>query len=362
MTYTTLKQMLMVVIQSQHMDEDHKTIIANITWNPDGWRNTRKFYINPHAGHRYVRKYPGHESLNYYFDKPFDTNEDIYGYVQWAKTPKNLADGAVMIFYSTDIEHAGHKGKIIGIYGNVKLVDPVKRIPYEGFEKDELLSNITAKRNLSFLFPIYLDAKKYSQNGKRLVPQVGYTYRNISFAEQVVVDEINVLKQGGIRIEEYNKLKDIYFFITGKKYADTQDIQDEQEQKELDSIESTRSIKEIINELKQVTPQTPELVETHGKIYKRDNKSVVDIKIVRGKKCQICGTFILTKDNKHYVEAAHIKPKRDKGPETFDNIIVLCPNHHKEFDYGATVIISQDEENITFEMNGISYTVRLALD
>ena len=38
-----------------------------------------------------------------------------------------------------------------------------------------------------------------------------------------------------------------------------------------------------------------------------------------------------------YAEAAHIRPlgKPHNGPDTTDNILCLCPNHHWLFDYGA---------------------------
>jgi putative restriction endonuclease len=38
-----------------------------------------------------------------------------------------------------------------------------------------------------------------------------------------------------------------------------------------------------------------------------------------------------------YVEAAHVRPlgRPHNGPDTVDNLICLCPNHHYLFDVGA---------------------------
>jgi putative restriction endonuclease len=38
-----------------------------------------------------------------------------------------------------------------------------------------------------------------------------------------------------------------------------------------------------------------------------------------------------------YAEAAHIRPlgRPHNGPDTPDNVLCLCPNHHVLFDYGA---------------------------
>jgi predicted restriction endonuclease len=55
-------------------------------------------------------------------------------------------------------------------------------------------------------------------------------------------------------------------------------------------------------------------------------------------KCQICGKKIKLK-NDDYSEAHHIKPLgKHNGPDTSNNIIILCPNHHVEFDYGGIAI------------------------
>ena len=43
--------------------------------------------------------------------------------------------------------------------------------------------------------------------------------------------------------------------------------------------------------------------------------------------CQICGFD-------RYVEVCHLIPKRIGGGHSGDNILLLCPNHHKILDYG----------------------------
>ena len=70
------------------------------------------------------------------------------------------------------------------------------------------------------------------------------------------------------------------------------------------------------------------------------------------KECAVCGwcisdenaSIILSTQNKNLrqrgCELHHITPVRDGGKSTFENLILLCPNHHKEADLG---IISIDE-------------------
>lgn len=341
------------------MEGKSRVIVANITWNNTGWRN---IYINPHAGHEYARKYPGHESLNFEFDKRgLDTEKDVFGFVQWTAPPKNLSKNAVIIFYSKNLEN--HQGEIVGMYGDAKIIEDSIKTDWNGFENNELISKIAAKKELSLLFPVPLNSDKYSNN-KRLVPQVGYTYKDIDFARKIIIDEINSLKKAGIKLDEFQKLKNIYKFLTGENYIENESLEDEdmKEQEELlPLIEKFQNKEQIINELKFATPHDPELIEFRGKQYKRDNKSIVNLKIIRGFKCQICNMTILKKDSTLYIEAAHITEKRHKGLETPDNILILCPNHHKQFDLGNKKIIERTKDKVIFELNKNKYEISLEL-
>ncbi len=50
-----------------------------------------------------------------------------------------------------------------------------------------------------------------------------------------------------------------------------------------------------------------------------------------------------------------------KGPELPSNILILCPNHHKEFDFGKLLILERNENYIHFKLNGKEYTISLEL-
>jgi len=53
-------------------------------------------------------------------------------------------------------------------------------------------------------------------------------------------------------------------------------------------------------------------------------------------KCQVCG-LRLEGPGSLYAEAAHVRPlgRPHDGPDAYDNLICLCPNHHYLFDVGA---------------------------
>lgn len=73
----------------------------------------------------------------------------------------------------------------------------------------------------------------------------------------------------------------------------------------------------------------------------RDVKLVQEIKELYNFQCQVCNTALTTNAGL-YAEAAHIKPLGEphNGPDTLDNLLCLCPNHHVMFDFGGFAIES----------------------
>ncbi len=92
----------------------------------------------------------------------------------------------------------------------------------------------------------------------------------------------------------------------------------------------------------------------------RDTKISAKLKEEYDYKCQICGNRIYLKNGNHiryYVEAHHLKPfaQIHNGPDIEENIIILCPNHHVEFDYGTIAIDPNDFCTILHKNNKNPY-------
>jgi hypothetical protein len=134
---------------------------------------------------------------------------------------------------------------------------------------------------------------------------------------------------------------------------------DRDEQIELANTESKRDLSQIRRDLRTIKPTDPELVEVRTRVYKRNNRTIAQLKILRGYKCQICGVTIKKKDGSLYAEAAHITPKRRKGVEMPTNIVILCPNHHKEFDLGESEILERTSRVLRIMLNNHKYSVDL---
>lgn len=71
----------------------------------------------------------------------------------------------------------------------------------------------------------------------------------------------------------------------------------------------------------------------------RDTAQARRIKMLYDYRCQVCA-IRLEGNAGPYAEAAHIRPlgAPHNGPDTADNIICLCPNHHVLFDYGGFAV------------------------
>lgn len=84
----------------------------------------------------------------------------------------------------------------------------------------------------------------------------------------------------------------------------------------------------------------PSRTEVYTSRIVRDSRLVRDLKEEFDWKCQICGKRISLPEGRYYCEGHHLKPlgSEYQGPDTRDNILILCPFHHAEFDYGTIAI------------------------
>ena len=85
----------------------------------------------------------------------------------------------------------------------------------------------------------------------------------------------------------------------------------------------------------------------------RNSELAIRIKELHSYACQVCGTRLRTLVGP-YVEGAHIRSlgSPHHGPDSLDNMLCLCPNHHILFDRGAFTILND------LSLNGISGALR----
>lgn len=117
----------------------------------------------------------------------------------------------------------------------------------------------------------------------------------------------------------------------------------------------------MLRQMEPTTPKSPDLAEPNlpqrarletSRVI-RDTRLVRQLKQLYNNKCQVCDLAIHLK-TQHYSEGHHLKPlgQPHNGPDVAGNILVLCPNHHVEFDYGIIAVdpinlfvLHRDEKN-----------------
>jgi predicted restriction endonuclease len=69
----------------------------------------------------------------------------------------------------------------------------------------------------------------------------------------------------------------------------------------------------------------------------RDSAIVRRLKLLYDNRCQVCGEQVSGLHGWTYAEAHHVRPlgAPHNGPDSEDNLLVVCPNHHAACDFGA---------------------------
>lgn len=94
-----------------------------------------------------------------------------------------------------------------------------------------------------------------------------------------------------------------------------------------------------------------------------DTQLVKALKELCDFRCQYpdCNVRIPKTEGGYYIEVAHIEPVSEGGQSVLGNLLVLCPNHHKEFDYGDLEIIEQTIDYLRGKLNGKDFEISLPL-
>lgn len=194
----------------------------------------------------------------------------------------------------------------------------------------------------------------------------------------IEIETSSTKKKGGesfVKLFSKTEIAELINYVFEKKLklkASTSfdpEIENKKNQEEIDLEEQEKILKEINpknkvqleKELQDYLVKPTKTVEINRKYFSRDNVIISYLKELRNFECQICGHKIQKKNGGFYIEAAHIKPKSEMGDESPDNILILCPNHHKEFDEGDTTITEKTKDFIKFKMNGKEYYVSLKI-
>lgn len=130
----------------------------------------------------------------------------------------------------------------------------------------------------------------------------------------------------------------------------------------LDDLVPSGSLLERIYQLNVIMADvSPERIRSVVmRTVRRDTQLIKALKELCGYRCQFpgCGTRIQKRDGGFYIEVAHVQPVSRGGQSVIGNLLVLCPNHHKEFDYGNLKIFEQTVDRIRGSLNRKPFEIR----
>jgi predicted restriction endonuclease len=89
----------------------------------------------------------------------------------------------------------------------------------------------------------------------------------------------------------------------------------------------------------------PPKIKSEVTRFIRDTQKTKELKKMYQGHCQICNYRLEIRNNVYYSEVHHLHPLHDGGDDDFNNMIVLCPTHHAEFDY-ILIGIAEDKKTI----------------
>lgn len=87
-------------------------------------------------------------------------------------------------------------------------------------------------------------------------------------------------------------------------------------------------------------PDARELTQSQTSVCRviRNTQLVSQLKHLYEYNCQVCGDQRKRHRVQPYAEGHHIRPLSHSGPDIKENMLVLCPNHHADLDYGMVSI------------------------
>lgn len=131
-------------------------------------------------------------------------------------------------------------------------------------------------------------------------------------------------------IEHASELVKLYLDAGGLGRLDkgkdlSSDAEIDKFQSDVDDLDQSGSDEAVERRTREVSTQV------------RDSKIAAELKRQYENRCMICGKQLSVSEGCYYSEAAHIKPlgSPHNGPDTKENMLILCPNHHIQFDRGV---------------------------
>lgn len=330
------------------------------------------------------------EFENWWIDDPHSSNMDFYKDTITISHLNSLSDiDFVDFFYEFvseggRIQSGGDRTKNIFRDTVLKDLNSFKQFVLKPFENKFSLKDWFLRLDnfpgfgvgIATIFLNRIDYKKYPvMNNKTLkaLNKLGYkisSSKNWTNYELVKKYQDNLINDFSI-LKNYFKADALNHFLIAvyqgqeliSDYLQIEHFENGLEQHEIEhsvEVESDELDKDdLYKKIIDCENDKSEKITINGKTYKRHNYLMVQIKKYRDYKCQFCSTTILKANGDYYIEACHIKAKAEGGKDNLDNILILCPNCHKLFDFGNRENETHIKDAYSVIINGKTYKASL---
>lgn len=100
---------------------------------------------------------------------------------------------------------------------------------------------------------------------------------------------------------------------------------------------------ETITATMQSRNESAERIQRLVDELRRNERIITELKELYNDRCQVCGAHRRQTQTRGYAEGHHVRPLGvpHDGPDTRENLLIVCPNHHADFDYGMVTVEPQ---------------------
>jgi hypothetical protein len=255
-----------------------------------------------------------------------------------------IHEGDILLFYTGDNDRTGNK--------RYTLMATVQHTEWNGDIARAIWVDKDGNPGVDWPYIIYLtDLRQVSISSRRLHDDLGYSPSHLQDFRRVRDERIRSHVAGTTRRAYLKGLSDRYEPVgmdagrsgTGEKASEAEDQSTGESTATSDPTPAeTTSNEESANDI-----SPPKRVRSEQTRIVRDTTMVKQLKAEHDHRCQVCGEQ-RQGPNGPYAEGHHLHPLGDDPPgaDVEENIVILCPNHHSDFDYGLVEI---DPE--TLELN-----------
>ena len=220
-----------------------------------------------------------------------------------------------------------------------------------------VVGNIEADSDGEHFFAEVLDGSPF----KKVIPI--YLNADGGYIESLGYSEVRNKPMPAWRSSIRKLSNEAYFEILKRANADSASTEISHDiESQLDPLKSLMTLNA---RLKGLPPK--ELSAKAQTYLDRGSAVTTALKKILGSKCQICDwqgfTKKQTKKNsgpENFIEAHHLTQisEQKSGSLCTENILLVCPNCHREIHYGSKFSFTSDSENIYIKLSNIDKTIR----